>query len=211
MLSWAVEMVAAAECCENLVGGSWSIDLGLKPRLYRSLTWRNSRQVRIPGLNTRTQRGPTVWAREIEVRVSGLCNLDVRTSKLTLAGSCYIAVLQKASIWSISLWSISKCFSRQLFSFYFSFPPLLKSSTPSADTCFTDFFPETISLSIAKIDDQSSKIVNGTFSLTQYDTRSVIKSALFSCYFIEDLPCPFFANKRSVSFAAERSETPSPA
>jgi hypothetical protein len=87
----------------------------------------------------------------------------------------------------------------------------LKSSTPSADTCLTDFFPETISLTIAKIDDQSSKIVNGTFSLTQYDTRSITHSAPFSCYFKEDLPCPFFANKRSVSFAAERSETPSPA
>lgn len=105
----------------------------------------------------------------------------------------------------------SECFSRRLFGFYFSFPPFLKSSTPSADTCLTDFFPETISLTIVKIDDQSSKIVNGTFSLTQYDTRSVVKSAPFSCYFIEDLPCPFFANKRSVSFAAERSETPSPA
>ena len=105
----------------------------------------------------------------------------------------------------------SRCFSRQSFCYYFSISPFLKFSTPSADTCLTDFFPETISLTIAKIDDQSSKTVNGTFSLTQYDTRSVAQSAPFPRYLISDLPCPFFANKRSVSFAAERSETPSPA
>jgi len=51
--------------------------------------------------------------------------------------------------------------------YFFSFPPRLKSSKPSVETFFTSVFPETMSVTVAKIEDQSSKIVNGTFSFTQ--------------------------------------------
>ena len=51
--------------------------------------------------------------------------------------------------------------------YFFSFPPCLKSSSPSADTALTVVFPATINFTFAKMSDQSSKTVNGTCSLTQ--------------------------------------------
>lgn len=69
-----------------------------------------------------------------------------------------------------------------------------------------------ISLVVARIDCQFSKTVNGTPSRSQYVMRSTIDISAsdtdngFLC-----LPWPFFANNKSVSRAADKSETPSPA
>ena len=70
-----------------------------------------------------------------------------------------------------------------------------------------------ICLVVVKIDPQSSNTVNGTPSRSQYVTRSEKFNTLSLALVYEEggLPRPFFANSRSVSRAAERSDTPSPA
>ncbi len=72
---------------------------------------------------------------------------------------------------------------------------LFASFLPSSATFLTSVLPSKISFVLDKISLQSSKSVNGNLSLSQYVTRS----------------CPFFANSRSVSRAALKSLTPSPA
>ena len=73
--------------------------------------------------------------------------------------------------------------------------------------------PSNISFVVARMDCQSSNTVKGTSSRSQYVIRSEGRSISFvaSCVYLGSLPWPFLANSKSVSLAAERSDTPSPA
>ena len=83
-------------------------------------------------------------------------------------------------------------------------------------TFLTLTLPLRISLVVAKIDCQLSKVVNGIPSRSQKVTRSRIcqSHASPSMNYIKsnkNVPFPARAKRRSVSEAAQRSEIPSPA
>jgi hypothetical protein len=71
--------------------------------------------------------------------------------------------------------------------------------------------PAAMALTVARMSTKLSKVLNGTFSLSQYETRSKTVSRTHNRQRGFYVPRPAFANSRSVSFAAERSDTPSPA
>ena len=70
-----------------------------------------------------------------------------------------------------------------------------------------------MALVVARIDCQSSNTVKGTPSRSQYVMRSGAMSVRFASSHFRTgrSPCPFLAKSKSVSLAADRSDTPSPA
>jgi len=104
-----------------------------------------------------------------------------------------------------------------------TFPSLPRTLLAPAPTSKNSRTTHYILFVVSNILPQSSNIVNGTPSLSQYVTRST--STHVSIYnpppppglFLKGVisranpPLPFFANSRSVSLAALRSLTPSPA
>ena len=92
------------------------------------------------------------------------------------------------------------------------FPSLLCSKQPFSHGRRRDR-AYNMALVVARIDCQSSKTVKGMPSRSQYVMRSEgnQSSSGFAMHQIVSSPWPFLANNRSVSFAADRSDTPSPA